>query len=539
MKRGALLILFTLLAAAVPAQAQLQYAIGNFFRYGNGNQHAGGQSSRKEYVENQTNVRLFWNDVTVGFQYQYDDPPEFGPKYQGIKKRYVEYQRDGLQLTAGDFYTLFGKGLAMNLFENRGINYDTKLDGLRGVFQNRELHVITAVGTMKYYDLVNPDRIETYSVRSGFVELTPASFVRVGASLVGVSGDSPNAPYVDQVNADILSAMASFKVVGFDVYGEYASKHSFGMQQTGPDRYAGFDRTGDAIYGNISYSGAGGFGASVEYKNYRYDVVNTQQRDPNRPTRMLPMANPPTAFKEHSFNLLARKPHVIDFNDEVGWQIDAFYSVSPELTLALNGSAASRQKSWLKLPGGSFREIRKTNDLFPAMDEEFSPFYEVYAEAEWYFDGQSYVRAAVARRFDAPYEEITREAHEQSSFTIPVRIEYMLTEEYSLGVSLEQQRFHDSSYPEGEQDLWNEFVSVTFAKAPLWAATVRAEFTTDEFEPSGKKFWMAGEFSYRLGNAHTATVSYGSERGGLICSNGICRQVNPFDGVRFQLVTQL
>lgn len=68
---------------------------------------------------------------------------------------------------------------------------------------------------------------------------------------------------------------------------------------------------------------------------------------------------------------------------------------------------------------------------------------------------------------------------------------------------------------------------------------MRAEFTTDENEPSQKKSWVAGEFSYRLGNAHTATISYGSERGGLICSNGICRQVNPFDGVRFQLVTQL
>ena len=539
MKRTALLALPILALAAPLAEAHLQYSVSNFFRYGNGNQFFGGQSGRKEYVEDQANVRLFWNDFTVGFQYQYDDPPEFGPRYQGIRKRYVEFQRDGLQLTAGDFYTLYGKGLSMNLFENRGINYDTKLDGLRGVYHDDVVNVITALGTMKYYDLTNPDRIETYSVRSGFFELSPWSTLRVGASLVGVTGNSPNEPYNDHLNADILGGMASFRILGFDLYGEYAQKHSFGLQQTGADRYVGFDRTGHAIYGNLSYTSESGFGISAEYKNYQFDVVNPGERDPNRPTRMLPMANPPTAFKEHSFNLLARKPHVIDFNDEVGWQIDAFYSLSPTFTVSVNGSAASRQKTWTGLPSGNYRMVDKSNTLFPAMDADFWPFYEVYAEMEWYFDGQSYIRAAVARRADTQFQELTREEHLQSSFTVPVRIEYMVTEEYSIGASLEQQRAHDSSYPDGTEDFWNEFISLTFAKAPLWAATVRFEMTTDDNEPSGKKFWTVGEFSYRIGNAHTATVSYGTERGGLVCSNGICRQMNPFDGVRLQLVTQL
>ncbi|MBI5647008.1 MAG: hypothetical protein HY962_08735 [Ignavibacteriae bacterium] len=536
-RRAALLVL--LLAAPASALAQVQYSVGNFLRYGNGTQMISGTEQRKEYLENQTNVRLFWNDFTVGFQYLYDDPPEFGPRYQGIRKRYVEYAREGLELRAGDFFTLYGKGLSMNLFENRAINYDTGLDGLRGEYHNDYLNAIMAVGTMRYYDLLNSAYVENYAVKSGYVEVTPVHMLRLGASLTGVSGESPRGPVWNEINADILGATMALHLLGFDLSAEYSFKRSFGMrhQLAGDTRY---DRSGDAWYGSLSYTHESGFGATFEYKNYKFDPVNPLEKtDVNRPTRMLPMQNPPIVHKEHAFTLLVRRPHTIDFNDEVGWQIDAFYALSPTLTVALNGAVASRQKSYLQLPGGTFRTIKKTNDLFPALDAEFSPFWEAYAEVEWYFDGQSYLRAAFNRRYDAPYEEVTRDAHVQTSTTIPVRLELMLDEAYSVGISLEQQWAHDNTYAPDERSFFNEFVSVTLSRAPTWAVSLRGEFTNDANDPSGKKSWITGEFSYRLGNVHTATVSYGTERGGLICSNGICRVVQPFEGVRFQLLTQL
>ncbi|MDH7516420.1 MAG: DUF6029 family protein, partial [Bacteroidota bacterium] len=180
----------TVLPACV-AVAQVQYSVGNLFRFGNGTQVISGLDQREEYVENQSNIRLYWKDFTVGFQYVYDDPPEFGPTYQGVKKRYIEYLREGLELRAGDFYTLYDRGLTMNLFENRGLNYDTGLDGFRAAFNHRWFDVLAALGTMKYHDLLDPTYVETYSVRSGHIELKPAPFLRVGASLVGARGLTP------------------------------------------------------------------------------------------------------------------------------------------------------------------------------------------------------------------------------------------------------------------------------------------------------------------------------------------------------------
>ena len=527
------------------ANAQVQYSVNNFLRYGNGKQSSGPFESLKEYLENQTNVRLFWSDFTVGMQYLHDNPPESNlvPKYVGIKKRYVEFQNEGIELRAGDFFTLYGRGLAVNLVEDRGINYDTGLDGIRGIYRSDWFTGIAAFGSMRYYDLENPERIENYDVKSAHAELKLLDNLRVGGSAVGVRGVVPTELGPAPVQSDIFEGMITARALGFDLFAEFAQKYSSGSsQRAAASRLMPFSNKGWGLYASLGYSGDD-FGATLEFKDYWFDPVNPQERKPGRPTRMLPVQLPPSVIKEHSFYLLTRNMHPPDFNDEIGMQLDVFYSLTPRITLNLNGSIASRVVAWRALSDGGFALIRRDIEFLPRLEDAYSPFYEAYAEVEWYLDDHSYIRAAFNRRYDAPYDEIYREAgniqsvHEQSSWTLPVRIEYMLGDAYSIGASFEQQLFHDSQYK--EPDYFNEFVSLTLAKAPAWAATVRMQFTTTDFDPSEKKFWITGEFTHRIGNAHTATVSYGTERGGLVCSNGICRLVEPFDGLRFSLLTQL
>jgi hypothetical protein len=535
MKRIGIFSAVLFLCCSTGAWAQVQYSVGNFMRYGNGEQTVGGSPLSKEYIENQTNVRLFWDNFTVGFEYLYDDPPEFGPRFQGIRKRYIEFSKEGLELRAGDFYTLYGKGLAMNLFENRGINYDTRLDGLRGTYRNRSVNAIFALGTLRYYDLLNNDRIETYSVKSGHMEIRPLRFMRVGGSMVSADGELPTAFGFDQVHADIPEFMLSMRGMGFDFFVQHAWKRSSVLRPTASGGFEQIESDGTGLYGSLAYTSDIGLGITFEYKDYRFDVVGEEERDPNRPTRMLPMQNPPIVHKEHYFTLLSRTPHVVDFNDEIGMQLDVFYSVSPTMTVNLNGAIASRHQGFTT-ENGFLTTYERDTDFLPTLDEKFSPFWELYAEMEWYFDGQSYIRAAFNRRYDAPYE--ANLAHVQSSTTIPLRIEYMLNEEYSIGASFEQQFFHDS-FSRENPEYFNEYVSVTLARAAMWSASIRMEYTTDEADQTGKDFWRTVEFSYRLANSHIATVSYGTERGGLVCTSGICREVLPFDGVRVSLLSQL
>jgi len=90
----------------------------------------------------------------------------------------------------------------------------------------------------------------------------------------------------------------------------------------------------------------------------------------------------------------------------------------------------------------------------------------------------------------------------------------------------------------GDKTYMNNLVSVSVSRSPNISATVSAEVTNDNEEPTGKKSWYIGEVSYKFNSTNSLTVSYGTERGGLKCTNGICRFVRPFEGFRATLSTK-
>ena len=51
--------------------------------------------------------------------------------------------------------------------------------------------------------------------------------------------------------------------------------------------------------------------------------------------------------------------------------------------------------------------------------------------------------------------------------------------------------------------------------------------------------WLVTELGYRISGANLISVSYGRERYGQVCSNGICRYLLPFKGFKFNLQTNL
>jgi hypothetical protein len=524
---------------AMPLYAQVQFSITDFMRYGNGKQVSGtGDALPFEYFENQANIRLFWNDFTIGFRHHYDDPPEVGPPQYNVMKRYVEFQRSGLELRVGDYWTLYGKGLAMNLFENPGQNYDNGLDGLRAAYKNQYFKTQVAMGTLNFID-VDPryySRVEAYSVKSINAELLALDFVRIGGSYVRADCKLPtffNPLLMNRVRAEIPELMLSLRGYGLEFFGEYAVKKSSVQELKPSGAVSLYDRTGEGLYASLAYASEKGFGITFEYKNYRFDVVDPINRAQYRPTRMLPIQNPPTVFKEHGFTLLSRNQHAIDFNDETGMQLDVYYAVSSKLTVNLNGSWASRQKAWSYSNTGQL-VFETQKNFIPDLKADFAPFFELYGDVEWYFDGMSFIRTGFNRRYDVTNDGVARYV---MTSTIPLRVEYMLNEEYSVTLQPEYQWVYDSEIKQSNYN--NLFVNLALSKAPTWAVSVRMEYTTDKYDASGKDFWRLMEVAYRIASTHTVSLSYGSERGGLVCTNGICTVILPFDGVRFSLLSQI
>ena len=73
-------------------------------------------------------------DFRVGMRYEHYSPPLLGYPTTfngtGIANRYITYRRDGLEVTAGNFYAQFGSGMALRAQEQRQLGIDNSIDGL-------------------------------------------------------------------------------------------------------------------------------------------------------------------------------------------------------------------------------------------------------------------------------------------------------------------------------------------------------------------------------------------------------------------------
>ena len=118
-------------------------------------------------------------------------------------------------------------------------------------------------------------------------------------------------------------------------------------------------------------------------------------------------------------------------------------------------------------------------------------------------------------------------------------------------------------YPNSIDKQINRMINLSFGKASTWAFTINYDWTNiqevitkdpnytpleailygdmayfkGERENALPNFiqnkWVAIEFSYNISSTQRISMLYGSMQGGLVCSNGICRMLQPFnDGLK-------
>jgi hypothetical protein len=524
-----------------PQQIKVKASLNNTLRYGSGTEILGGTESSKEYFENLSDARLSVNDIVFGMRYEISQPIEYGKDFKGIRKRYVEYNgSDILNIRAGDFWEVIGRGLSLNTFEQRQLAYDTGIDGVRIIFKEAfgktnpvKVKAEILGGNLEYSDFLKPERTEKYKLRDINFEISPLKFFNTGANYVYADGEIPSGNVITKIKAYIPELYAGLNLKDIQVYTSYAHKHTnTEANQLYP---VNLSAKGDGFYSSLSYSKPG-LGITIEYKNYRFDLTTPDNQSDERPTKMLPFQNPPTAVKEHTTTLTSRTPHVVDFNDEVGGQLDIFWAVKDNLFLIFNGSIASRHYSFYDADTSSkikFKANDRKYDFIPSLDDSFSPYTEMSAEFEYYFSEKVFLKGGAYYQYAVLYNDIFPDASDKRTLlTFPLEFRYNFPGDYTLKFLFENQWADYSLRNPDDQKFTNHFTALSLSKSPDLTITLSSEFTSDELDISGKKFWIEAEASYNINRSNVVTVSYGSERGGLKCTSGICRYVNPFDGFR-------
>ena len=124
----------------------------------------------------------------------------------------------------------------------------------------------------------------------------------------------------------------------------------------------------------------------MDYKNYFFDERDPfEKNDITRTTRMMPFQNPPIVMKEHSYTLLTRAIHEVDFNDETGLQLEIYKSLNENTDLNFNGSISSRHSFYKFDPNQFiFNKQERSTDFLPSFSEEYSPYWELFGEVVHY-----------------------------------------------------------------------------------------------------------------------------------------------------------
>jgi Family of unknown function (DUF6029) len=494
-------------------------------------------------------------------------------------KLWVNYTAPGLEVTVGDAYVQFGRGLVLSMRKIDELGVDTTLRGAKVAWQADPFAATVVAG------IANPTRVDEATGRALFLPKTTATDTRGPQPLIGsdrvigaeiqAGRGSPVvltthgvritrcAPYHYNSDGSIddstfatplgscdpqdtrtwLSTLPSsgatitaseIDMVGQGIefpnvfghgkiYIEGAVQHRFHDAQP-DDPHA----NGNALYASIN-ADVGPLTNTLELKSYRNfwsaaGSVRATELDNTRYT------TPPTA------ELVTQDAELGNFNVCVnGGRLRSNVRLSEGLLVY---GAGGYFRSQSEVAGGSCDRDGKTLAAGKTADEVITHVFDGLSGIEWNFDhAQSHLYASGGVRNDVRADDVFfyRELHAEYAFTKsisgPYAIEltgrHRMRKQDSENVRVSDATGHYAEAP------WHEGEHYTALKvAPHWVFSQGFEYTTLVGFPT---YYFNGSVLYRMSMGSNLKLLVGQQRGGLKCVSGVCKVFPAFEGVRAEV----
>jgi len=541
-------------------------AFSQFSISGNASIGYGKSQNNFNFSENSIDLNGYWNNWTGWLQFELSDPPQLGRDMKALRKFRAEYSINSYTFKLGDIYEYWGKGLVLNMVDDQAINLDTGIRGGLVSWSNDNYYYDLLIGSQTIWRNSNQvigfdDRVPNYRIDNNiYGSRAGINFDKtsIGFHFLKVNENHPNPSFKkDDIIAHQLYS------INFNYYGQ-SSDINFEFAQK--------DKNGFGIYadGNIYLSA---WSMGFAYKNYHFAELSPYDRWDfvNNTGGALTFQQMPAVFREHNTSLLGTITHIIDYNDELGFHISAEGPIFGGTLLSLQYSQSSRHNEWIMDENWEWKKSGGTKG-FPSSDPLLNPFKEYFAEINGYAFGKKlYFVVGYANTEDVVDIYLNRPSDSYQSYsyefleakTIPTHFTYRFNNTYSIDLLFEYQEKKKgvnlfSNYPQLTQDLFtslylndkqiNRFISLGVAKSPRWSATLSVDYSnTDErvvlennrknnaFEKALDKLWDTSltwanfEMVFNVNDKTRLSISYGSQRGGVFCSNGVCRYIQPFE----------
>ncbi len=562
--------------------------MAQFFFNGNSETRIGESKDGYYYNETLVNTYLQYGNFNQWLQLEFSDPPELGRAINGLRKLRLEYNRGAIALKLGDLYEIWNRGIVLNSLDDQAIDRDTGIRGMSVDYSGKgfDVHFITGLADISQSTVATigfNDRTHNYTTKHNLYGLKvdyDLGEYHLGASFLQSKEAHPIvSPRIDtlDVKNQLLSGHYGYSAAFYDMYLEYTMNRSYDFNEN--DELFNEHLDGRAFYGNLNlYLDL--FSVNVEYINYRFGNLDPSNRwNPvDNYGLFQPYQNPPIAMNLHENVLMNRIAHQIDFNNEVGYKVEVLGMLTDWIDYQVLYSASSRTNTWLydvETHTWAPPEMEEPA-LLPQTDIAAMPFRDIFGELTMsLMDRKLLLKLGLANSYDVM--DLTRITKTDTSSykiyemtdgtTLPIQGDLTLQDGWSLGLKVETQRltkgtkevktlndttvidrFYSDYYNANESLDYatNRFISISVGKSPTWSLALTLD-QTDALTPgpvvreSYLNFleellgidqslnWANIEFLFNINPSIRISMLYGSLKGGLICINGVCRTIEPFD----------
>ncbi|MGD8540308.1 MAG: DUF6029 family protein [Candidatus Aminicenantes bacterium] len=449
------------------------------------------REGRSSQVLDQFDLTLVKEDFILGMRLDWD--LDFSPadgKFH-LAKRFFRMDKEKVYLNLGDFYHSIGRGLTLSLlktFEEEGLEYliDTTVDGGRVALNTKSFTVDLLGGWIERGKSGIKDKVFAVTLGWKHRNFSTLQLSLVGSHLEEDSLYGNKNVFMQSVSLDIPNISDKAKLFG-----------EFTLVQK--DKYNSDKR----IHGHGFYIESGFFLGQLsfltEFKNYRYMDFEY---------------NRPPLLESEELEILADQFNT-DVVNSTGISARIDYSFSPSPTQLYGKFLYSFDNPEDHPLFGNYR--REITHLFIGMETKFKSTGYLNALA-------GYRREDSTDVFFLTFGE---------TFHYQFNISYPLTSKLALEFDWKSKDFTGEYINYFER---RSFLSIHYASRMILTLLFEQTDNPEILFITDKKDWWALQAEWRFPKGNSIRFFYGSTKGGIKCSGGLCRLFPPFEGLRLEAI---
>ena len=458
-------------------------------------------------------------------------------KQFGLATYYAQFKNKKIDILGGYFYEQFGSGLILRSWEDRQLGLNNALRGGRIIYTPNQF--------LSFTGLYGKQRIG-FNVSGGHVfglnsEINLSSIfrnnktIKVGLSYIGrsekISDLSSNIP-------EITNAFSGrFDYITQNLYTniEFILKSEDALVEQGfvfPNKAF----SGNALLWNIGYSQKG-LGVDFTFRRLENMQFYSERKASGNLDNELLINYIPSLTKQHDYNLAniyvyQAQPQLSFFPlkkaGEIGFQIDLFYKIKKETILGgkYGTRIAFNYSNWYGIKAKFDENNRTYSADFLGFGDQYYSDFNIGVHKKWskkWFSIFTYLHTFYSKKY------IEEKIGNVNSNILIAETTYRFYKNKSSRLVLE----HLST----QQDQKN-WVSGTLEVnlSPIFSvfASDMYNYGNDRAIEKIHYYNFGGSFSK---NNTRFAMSYGRQRGGLVCIGGVCRLVTPSTGLTVNLST--